>query len=403
MVRALRTFAVLLAVAAAAGCTVKETNPPALAGPSELGLSLALQATPDVLTQDGSAQAQVVVTARDPNGQPVRNLGVRVEITQGGRIADYGTLSPGKNVSTGSDGRAILTYTAPPAPLQSVDTGADIITLAVTPSGSDYAQAVTRTVNIRLVPPGVIIPPSNITAGFTSPATAAELENVVFNASPCGDGDAKDCTRGSIAGYAWDFGDGTTGTGMTTTHQYHRSGTYLVTLTVSDALGRAVSTSKSCVITSLGAPKADFTFSPASPAVLQLVQLNAATSTAAEGRVIDWYVWDFGDGTRETHFQQATADHDWVTAGAYSVSLTVTDSGGRTNTTTKTITIGGGAAVPTASFTFTALPGGTVSFTSTSTAVAPATIASVLWDSGTARRRRLRRSSTPSAELVRGG
>ena len=42
MVRALRTLAALLAVAAAAGCTVSETNPPALVGPSELGLSLTL-------------------------------------------------------------------------------------------------------------------------------------------------------------------------------------------------------------------------------------------------------------------------------------------------------------------------------------------------------------------------
>ena len=300
MVRALRTFAALLAVAAAAGCTVKETNPPALAGPSELALSLTLSATPDVLTQDGSAQAQVVILARDSNGQPVRNLGLRVEITQGGRIADYGTLSPGKNVSTGSDGRAVLTYTAPPAPLQSVDTGNNIITLAVTPSGSDYNQATTRTVDIRLVPPGVIVPPSDLVAGFTfSPSPPVEMQTVVFNAGACATSASTDCTRGSIVGYSWDFGDGGTATGATTTHQFGTAGTYAVTLTVTDALGRAVSATKTCTVSGLAAPKADFTFSPSAPAVGARVQFNAALSTAAPGLTLVTYAWDFGDGDRK--------------------------------------------------------------------------------------------------------
>jgi PKD repeat protein len=38
-----------------------------------------------------------------------------------------------------------------------------------------------------------------------------------------------------IVSYEWDFGDGTTGSGVTTTHQYTQTGTYTVTLTVKDA------------------------------------------------------------------------------------------------------------------------------------------------------------------------
>ena len=37
-----------------------------------------------------------------------------------------------------------------------------------------------------------------------------------------------------VTGYAWDFGDGTTGTGVTTTHTYAEAGAYQATLTVSD-------------------------------------------------------------------------------------------------------------------------------------------------------------------------
>jgi len=39
---------------------------------------------------------------------------------------------------------------------------------------------------------------------------------------------------GTIVTYAWDFGDGNTGTGATPTHTYEQDGDYLVTLCVTD-------------------------------------------------------------------------------------------------------------------------------------------------------------------------
>ena len=51
-----RSLAVLLAALAAGGsaaCTIASTDPPVISGPSELGLALTLQASPEVLTQDG--------------------------------------------------------------------------------------------------------------------------------------------------------------------------------------------------------------------------------------------------------------------------------------------------------------------------------------------------------------
>ena len=39
---------------------------------------------------------------------------------------------------------------------------------------------------------------------------------------------------GRIESYAWDFGDGTTGSGVNVTHSYEAVGTYKVTLTVTD-------------------------------------------------------------------------------------------------------------------------------------------------------------------------
>ncbi|NAS25162.1 PKD domain-containing protein [Herbidospora sp. NEAU-GS84] len=63
------------------------------------------------------------------------------------------------------------------------------------------------------------------TASFTSTCTNLECS---FDASASADAD------GSIDGYAWDFGDGQTGTGATPTHTYPAAGDYPVTLTVTD-------------------------------------------------------------------------------------------------------------------------------------------------------------------------
>ena len=51
------------------------------------------------------------------------------------------------------------------------------------------------------------------------------------------DGSGSNDPDGTIAGYAWDFGDGVTGTGASPAHSYAFSGQYTVTLTVTDAAG----------------------------------------------------------------------------------------------------------------------------------------------------------------------
>ncbi|MDI3419032.1 PKD domain-containing protein [Streptomyces luteolus] len=51
------------------------------------------------------------------------------------------------------------------------------------------------------------------------------------------DGSASADPDGSVASYAWDFGDGSTGSGATVDHIYSAAGTYTVTLTVSDDEG----------------------------------------------------------------------------------------------------------------------------------------------------------------------
>lgn len=59
---------------------------------------------------------------------------------------------------------------------------------------------------------------------------------------------------GSIVSYAWDFGDSTTGSGLTTSHGYAAAGTYSVTLLVTDNGGLTDTVVKPVTVTAPGLP-----------------------------------------------------------------------------------------------------------------------------------------------------
>jgi PKD repeat protein len=67
------------------------------------------------------------------------------------------------------------------------------------------------------------------------------------------DGSGSAAPAGSIAGYAWAFGDGVSLNGETVSHTYGRAGNYTVTLTVTDNGGSTGSVSKAVNPISLSA------------------------------------------------------------------------------------------------------------------------------------------------------
>jgi parallel beta-helix repeat protein len=77
-------------------------------------------------------------------------------------------------------------------------------------------------------------------------------------------------------------------------------------------------------------PIANFTFTPAHPAVGQTIVFNASNSTDPDGFITN-YEWDFGDGT---HGEGITVSHSYSTAGSYTVNLTITDNEGVKNSST---------------------------------------------------------------------
>jgi PKD repeat protein len=338
MARALRALILLAAAAAAAtACRVKDTPAPPLSGPSELGLSLTIQASPDTLTQDGSSQSTLSVLARDAAGQPVRNVTCRIDIALDGALADFGKLSS-RTVTTGSDGRAVVVYTAPPAsPVATTDT---VVSLVVTPIGTDFSNAFGRSVTLRLVPAGVITPPGGVAAFFTfTPTAPAELDQVTFAVKFCTGSETTGCTPTGGTGYSWTFGDGGTASGTSAVHQYTSAGNYSVTLTVTDSRGFPSSSTQTVIVKAGTAPTASFTLTPSSPKALVDAILDGSASTAAAGRRIVSYDWNFGDATPPKHTTVAFTNHDWGVAGTFAVTLTVTDDAGRTGTKILVVTV----------------------------------------------------------------
>jgi PKD repeat protein len=310
------------------GCTSTKQDAPPLAGPSELALSLAISAVPDVITQDGASQSMVTVIARDKDGQPIRGLSLRLSMNVDGQSQDYGTLSS-KSISTDNSGQASAIYTAPMPPPVTV-TSDRTITIDVIPVGSNFDNSLTRFVSIHLARPGVILPPNpKLSASFFySPTQPHESESVQFDGS---------ASTGAIVSYAWNFGDSTTGTGVRPTHTYAVVGNYNVTLTVTDDRGtQATSTPVTITVQAANPPVASFTVSPTDPGVNADIYFDGSKSTVPTGRTIVSYDWNFGDGAIGAG---RTATHKYGKANTYTVVLTVTDNTGRQGVTSATVIV----------------------------------------------------------------
>ncbi len=146
--------------------------------------------------------------------------------------------------------------------------------------------------------------------------------------------DATASTGSSALTYAWDFGDGTTSTGVTAAHTYAAAGNYTQTLTVTDTFGQVASTTRQVSAILGPLPTASFTAS----CTLLACSFDASASTGPSGGIAG-YTWDFGDGTGSVGPSTSpTASHTYALSGAHTVSLTVTDGLGQTATQAQSLT-----------------------------------------------------------------
>lgn len=141
--------------------------------------------------------------------------------------------------------------------------------------------------------------------------------------------------QGSTTGnsYAWDFGDGTGGTGSSKTHTYTSPGTYNVTLIVTNSCGSA--DTLTIPITVCGVLTASYT-----NMVAGLSAAFTAGGTGASG-----YYWEFGDGATGTGPNPV---HSYAASGLYTATLRAYNACGDTANFSSVIVI---CNLPTAEWT----------------------------------------------------
>ncbi len=135
-----------------------------------------------------------------------------------------------------------------------------------------------------------------------------------------------DTSTGNPTEWLWDFGDGGTSTEQNPLYTYVDPGTFVVTLTATNAEGSDTATG---TITVYETPDASFTY-PAPVYVATPVQFTDTSS----GTPVSW-LWETSDGYS---YNIQNPQHTFYTAGDFLVTLTVTNSLGCADTTEQTVT-----------------------------------------------------------------
>jgi PKD repeat protein len=123
-----------------------------------------------------------------------------------------------------------------------------------------YAAAGSYTVTLTVTDDkgstGAVSTITTVTAPPNSAPTAA-FTTSVSGLKVTVDGSASSDSDGTVASYAWDFGDGATATGPNAQHGYGVAGNYSVTLTVTDNQGVSGTVTKPVVVTTATVYAAD--------------------------------------------------------------------------------------------------------------------------------------------------
>jgi MYXO-CTERM domain-containing protein len=204
--------------------------------------------------------------------------------------------------------------------------------VATTPGCDNNGRTPPASVTLLDPPPASNQPPVANAGGPYSAAVGAPVSL---------DGSASRDPDGSIASYAWNFGNGSTGSGVAPSATYATAGTFTVTLTVTDNGGATSQATTTVTVTTNTQPPVANAGGPYAGTVNVAISFNGAASRDPDGSVVS-YLWNFGDSTTASG---VTAVHAYAAAGSYTVRLTVTDNDGLTSSASTTAQVSDGTGL----------------------------------------------------------
>jgi PKD repeat protein len=259
---------------------------------------------------DDTAMGSVQVAIVNSLGQYMSSSGTFTSTTESWRTAFLNSPgTPGSNFS----------YTTPVIPSGAYTVRARAV------DAYGQVQAVPREAHVTVSAPAGNVAP---TASFT----------VACNQNVCGfDGRGSTDENAPTLTYAWNFGNGRTGSGSVPSFTYTSAGTFTVTLTVRDEYGLTGTTTRTVTITE---PAGNVAPTPViNPPACSGLVCNISGVGSADPNTGDTfsYLWNFGDATPTS--TASAVSHTFPAAGTYTVTLTVTDGWGKAASTTRTVTV----------------------------------------------------------------
>ena len=156
-------------------------------------------------------------------------------------------------------------------------------------------------------------------AAVDGPYTLAEGSSVSLSAAGSID------PNGTVNSYAWDFGDGSTGTGSSVSHTYTQDGSYSVTLVVTDNDGLVDSVATTATVSNVAPVVGTF-----AGATIIRGETYTSSGTFTDPGADTWTATaNYGDGSGPSSLSLTgnafSLSHAYATAGTFTVTVTVND------------------------------------------------------------------------------